>query len=641
MHLFHSSDGGSTSSKGWWNIGPHVSQDGSSAVVFAESWALTPLEVAEHDANFSWVYSDRPYPSITAHSAAPSRAPLSMYITCYSRPLTLHMSSSRYHAIGGFYLPTGARQDGAQVYRRPGYATGEWGVAGRAMLLTFQASSAALDSGGRWVVKAEGDPASGGFAFLDIPANLKPPVSSAEIEETTLAKQMRDDAVDLTSHLNAQSAPGVDHGADHDRPPLAKWNRGPLDMDRDGMNSLVWMIPSEGWQEDNTLAVRLLHEGADVVGLPHHENAALRLRKSRRDHDNSDSNRTDSRYQLAHRVRSQNVDSIASRARGESPAHISWRHSIAGGSYSSSCANIVLNNGLAMPRLGLGAGNYPTPSAAAAAVRTGLALKLPSNGKKNAMEFVFSLVDAQILSAESEAVVGSALLESERGQSVWLTLRVAAVRFDASFDEAFRATYNEALASLSRLRRSHAELFLLPAPTHTEDWRGWQESWLGQWRALERLHAEGRALTLGVADFHLRPVSLGLTDNHYEWLKVLLATSKVQASVIQAHFDPMTLVELSDPDSVSSAAATGRLFSVLRSLEESGLVLQARSLLRQVAKEVEGAADRLEDTTDVTNEDSVVAELFKTLTVRLCATNHDRFISISFNKSTCALKCLR
>ena len=616
MYLFHSSSSSSSSSQGWWNIGPHVSQDASSAMLFTESWALTPLGVAEQHANSSWIRTDRPNPYITAHSAAPSRITLTLDITCYSRPLTLHLSSSRHHAIGGVYLPTGARQGGAQVYRRPGSTTGEWGAAGRALLLTFQASAPSLDSGGRWSIKAEGDPESGGFAFLDVPTDQGPPAFSGESEDAPLAKKKRDDTVDLTSHLAAQSAPGVDHGADHDRPPLTKWNRNSLVDDGENKENPVWMIPSEaGWQQDHSLAVRLVDDGADVTGQSYHESAALSLRHSRLDHSHGDSSRNDARFQLSYRVHSLKEDATTSMVRGAAPPAKNWRRIIAGGIRSSSCTNIMLNNGLAMPRLGLGAGNYATPDAAAAAIRTGLALKLPSNGGRTVVEFVYPLVDAQRLSAESEAAVGTALFDSRRGHSVWLTLRVAAVRFDASFDEAFRATYDGALASLSRLRRSHADLFLLPAPAHTENWRAWHESWQGQWRALERLYAEGRALTLGVADFHLRPASLSRTDNHYEWFKIILNTSRVQVSVVQAHFDPMTLLDLSDPESASSTEATRRLFSVLRSLEASGLVLQARSLLRQAAKEVEDAAERLKDAAEVTNGSLMVAELFKTLTV--------------------------
>lgn len=77
---------------------------------------------------------------VMGHSAAPvSAASLPVDVSCYARLLTVHLASTRHHAIGGFNLPMGARQGGAQVYLPPGPHWGDAGAAG-------------AGRGGRWVV---------------------------------------------------------------------------------------------------------------------------------------------------------------------------------------------------------------------------------------------------------------------------------------------------------------------------------------------------------------------------------------------------------------------------------------------------------------------------------------------------------
>jgi diketogulonate reductase-like aldo/keto reductase len=141
-----------------------------------------------------------------------------------------------------------------------------------------------------------------------------------------------------------------------------------------------------------------------------------------------------------------------------------------------------LNHGRAIPLFGLGTFRSPEGAATRAAVR-------------NALEVGYRHIDTAA-SYGNEADVGAALRESDvpRGE-VFVTTKLAPS--DHGYDSALRGFD----ASLERLGLDHVDLYLI-------HWPGGGDR-RGSWRALERIHGEGRAGAIGVSNYmvsHLREV---------------------------------------------------------------------------------------------------------------------------------------
>jgi len=134
---------------------------------------------------------------------------------------------------------------------------------------------------------------------------------------------------------------------------------------------------------------------------------------------------------------------------------------------------LVLNNGVAMPALGLGVFQSP-PEETAAAVET-------------ALKVGYRHVDTARVYG-NEADVGAGVRESgvARGE-VFVTTKLW--NADQGYDAALRAFD----ASLKRLGLEYVDLYLIHWPV--------AEKRLDSWRALERIHAEGRARSIGVSNF--------------------------------------------------------------------------------------------------------------------------------------------
>ncbi len=138
---------------------------------------------------------------------------------------------------------------------------------------------------------------------------------------------------------------------------------------------------------------------------------------------------------------------------------------------------IELNSGRAMPRIGLGVWQVPDDTAADA---------------------VATAIAAGYRSIDTAAIYGN-----ERG--VGEGIRRAGIARDELFvttkvwndRQGYDATLKAFDASLKRLGLDQVDLYLIhwPAPR--------QDLYLDTWRALERLNAEGRAISIGVSNFHV------------------------------------------------------------------------------------------------------------------------------------------
>jgi len=162
---------------------------------------------------------------------------------------------------------------------------------------------------------------------------------------------------------------------------------------------------------------------------------------------------------------------------------------------------IVLNNAIAIPRVGLGV------------YQTGRATE---NAVKWALEIGYRHVDtASMYGNESE--VGAALRRAfaaglVRREDVFITTKLG--NSDHGYDEALRAFD----ASLRRLGLEQIDLFLLHWPV--PDLR------LSSWRALERIIGEKRCRAIGVSNYMVRH------------LEELLSRAKIPPAVNQIELHP-------------------------------------------------------------------------------------------------------
>lgn len=166
---------------------------------------------------------------------------------------------------------------------------------------------------------------------------------------------------------------------------------------------------------------------------------------------------------------------------------------------NATTASLPLLTGARIPQVGLGVWQSPRGDATRSAVATALRLG-------------YRHVDTARIYG-NEADVGDGLRASgvPRGE-VFVTTKLW--NADQGYDPALRAFD----ASLDRLGLEAVDLYLLHWPV--------QGKRLDSWRALERLHAEGRAKAIGVSNF-LRP-----------HLEELLAHAKVVPAVNQIELSP-------------------------------------------------------------------------------------------------------
>ncbi|WP_017595686.1 aldo/keto reductase [Nocardiopsis potens] len=137
--------------------------------------------------------------------------------------------------------------------------------------------------------------------------------------------------------------------------------------------------------------------------------------------------------------------------------------------------SVTLNNGVEMPQLGFGVWQVPddeAQSAVAEALRVGYR----------------SIDTAKVY--RNEAGTGRALRESGIArEELFVTTKVW--NDDHGRDRALRAFD----ASLERLGLEYVDLYLIHWPVPEQD------AYVETWKALERIHAEGRAKAIGVSNF--------------------------------------------------------------------------------------------------------------------------------------------
>jgi diketogulonate reductase-like aldo/keto reductase len=164
-----------------------------------------------------------------------------------------------------------------------------------------------------------------------------------------------------------------------------------------------------------------------------------------------------------------------------------------------SATTLALPGGTRIPQLGLGVWQTPRGSPTALAVRAALAV-----GYRH-------IDTASIYGNETD--VGIAIRDGGvKRESIFVTTKLW--NADQGYDRALRGFER----SLGRLKLEYVDLYLMHWPV--------PERRLESWRALERIHAEGRARAIGVSNF-LRP-----------HLAELLANAQTKPAVDQIELSP-------------------------------------------------------------------------------------------------------
>ncbi|MGW5879140.1 aldo/keto reductase [Nocardiopsis terrae] len=137
--------------------------------------------------------------------------------------------------------------------------------------------------------------------------------------------------------------------------------------------------------------------------------------------------------------------------------------------------HVTLNNGLTMPQLGFGVWQVPDDEAHSAVT--------------TALEVGYRSIDTARI-YDNEKGTGRAIAESGVArEDIFLTTKLW--NDDQGYDRALKAFD----ASLERLGTDYVDLYLIHWPTPERD------TYVDTWKALERIHAEGRAKAIGVSNF--------------------------------------------------------------------------------------------------------------------------------------------
>lgn len=141
----------------------------------------------------------------------------------------------------------------------------------------------------------------------------------------------------------------------------------------------------------------------------------------------------------------------------------------------STVPDITLNNGVTMPQLGFGVWQVPDDEAATAVA--------------TALEAGYRSIDTAAL-YRNERGTGRAIAASGiPREELFVTTKLW--NTDQGHDNALRAFD----ASLDKLGLDHVDLYLIHWPTPARGLYG------ETWRALEKIHADGRARAIGVSNF--------------------------------------------------------------------------------------------------------------------------------------------
>ena len=169
--------------------------------------------------------------------------------------------------------------------------------------------------------------------------------------------------------------------------------------------------------------------------------------------------------------------------------------------------DVVLNNGLKMPMLGLGVYDMYGKDAERAII--------------SALETGYRLIDTASM-YENETEVGEAWLKSGiNREDLFITTKVN------NEDQGFDSTLNAFEVSLAKLKTDYVDLYLIHWPI--------KKSRKDSWKALELIYLEGRAKAIGVANY-----LIPFLNELYEYAEIVPAVNQVEFSPYLYQSDLLT-----------------------------------------------------------------------------------------------------
>ncbi len=242
-------------------------------------------------------------------------------------------------------------------------------------------------------------------------------------------------------------------------------------------------------------------------------------------------------------------------------------------SAASIVPEVLLNDGMKMPQVGLGV--WQTPA------------DITADVVRNAIEVGYRSIDTAAIYGNEEGVGQAVRASGVPREELFITTKLW--NREHGYDEALRAFD----ASLQRLGMDYVDLYLIHWPVPME------ERYIDTWRALGRLRDEGRARSIGVSNFlaeHVRRImaetgvapAINQIELHPRFQQSDLRAFHAGQGILTESWSPLGQGQLlKHPEIARVAARHGKTpaQAIIRWHIDSGLVVIPKSVRRERLEE--------------------------------------------------------